>query len=589
MRAIPATGARRLTGLDALVGLALVTLTGAIYAASPNHVLGDSHYTLLVSTSLLEDRTFALDRFLRRPLDPAQYPNLGPHGVPSGFTSARGRVYHGYPPGTPILTLPFVAMFRAAGIRPASTNDVYDQRAEAFMQAVVSGLLMAVLSAVAYAGARAFLPVGASAALTLAATLGSPIWSTASRALGSQTWQVLLVTTVTTLLLWEERDGRRFPAWWMGTLLAWAFWVRPSAAPMIVGVAAFLALRDGPRRVLSFAAGGAPWAALFLWYSLHNLGTLVPDYYRGSYIRLRALGPGLAGTLVSPSRGLLVFCPVVAALVFLCFRHRRRLPSPRLAWLASSVIAAHVLIAGANVAWWGGHSYGPRLHTDLVPWFVVLATLTLAAVRAAPEPPAAKAWRAAVLGALAAWGIVLHGWGAVEAATVRWNYLPASVDERPQALWSWRDAQFLAGLPGAARRRRLAPVSPGARIAVGASPQGDPYVVDGWWASSEGTRWSCTRRAIIAVPGCRPPCRSLVLRLTAFAPPGKARQPVEARIDGAHALAFSVPADAWEEVVVPLPAELRAGDVRELSLSVPEAVAVGDQLLAIRVEWMELR
>lgn len=557
-------------------------MTGAVYAA-PRHDVVDSQYTLLLSTSLVEDRTFALDRFFRPPLDPIVYPGLQPYGLPSSFARIGGHLYNGLPPGTAILSAPFVATFRAIGLRPATLDDVYDRRAEARMQRIIAGLLMAVFVGVAYAGARAFLMPRSAALLALVAALGSPIWSTASRALWSHTWLVLLVTIVGTMLLWEERDGRRYPVWVMGTLLAWAFWVRPSAAPMIVGVGVFVLARDGVGRALTFAAGGIPWAVLFGWYSLAHFGTPVPEYYRGSFIRLGALGAGLAGTLVSPSRGLLVFCPVAAAVGFLTLRHRHRLPSPRLAALAAGVIVVHVLIAGASIVWWGGHSYGPRLHTDLVPWFVVLATLALAA---APAEDAVRS-RRAVLAVLSLWGIAIHGWGAVEVETSRWNYFPTGIDDHTDRLWSWREAQFLAGLPGGAARRRLPPVPRGTRLAIGASPEGDPFVVTGWAGSVEGARWSQAREAVIAVPRCLRPCRQAVLFLYGHPLAAGARQRVSARVNGVPAGDYTVRSEGWDEIAIPLERSDRR--VRELTLSLPDAVPVGDDALGIRVAWMELR
>src|SRR6185436_12328064 len=88
-----------------------------------------------------------------------------------------------------------------------------------------------------------------------------------------------------------------------------------------------------------------------------------------------------AGHLVSPSRGLITYVPVVVFVAYLVIRYRRTLPSVALTALgAANVVALVALMSGWRM-WWGGHSYGPRLLTECVPWLVLLAVMGVGAMR----------------------------------------------------------------------------------------------------------------------------------------------------------------------------------------------------------------
>src|SRR5262249_1505832 len=86
----------------------------------------------------------------------------------------------------------------------------------------------------------------------------------------------------------------------------------------------------------------------------------------------------LYGLLLSPSRGLLVFSPVILIPVYLIIRYWNVLPERELAVLAVVAIGMHLLILSSYSSWWAG-AYGPRLMLDVVPWFVLLAILGIRA------------------------------------------------------------------------------------------------------------------------------------------------------------------------------------------------------------------
>ena len=99
----------------------------------------------------------------------------------------------------------------------------------------------------------------------------------------------------------------------------------------------------------------------------------------------------LLGVLVSPGRGLLVYQPwLLLALAPLVPRLRRRpnvarSPEPR-GWVACcvAVIALYLILVSAWSCWWGGHCWGSRLASEVVPLGALPCLRPLTALGSAP-------------------------------------------------------------------------------------------------------------------------------------------------------------------------------------------------------------
>ena len=86
---------------------------------------------------------------------------------------------------------------------------------------------------------------------------------------------------------------------------------------------------------------------------------------------------GLLGTLMSPSRGLLVFSPWAIAAVlclpiaFCQLRLRTLLP-----WLLLTLVA-HALLISTFSVWFAGSCFGPRYWTEVIPLLAISLGLAL--------------------------------------------------------------------------------------------------------------------------------------------------------------------------------------------------------------------
>jgi hypothetical protein len=414
-----------------------------IFSASPVTVLLDSQFALLTTESLLKNHTPSLNRFEIPGLDPSVLParrGLQQPGMFYQLVRVCGRVLYAYPHGSSFLSLPFVAVLDALGISTLNNGRTYDLMREALLEKLLAALLMAVTASVFFEiGMHTPLPISWSAVLAIGGALGTQIWSSASRTLWSQTWEALLAT-FTVLLLLQGKAGRARPIW-LATVLAWMYFVRPTAAVAIVGVTLYLGLFYR-RKVVTYVIVLSAWMLIFVLYWMLVFGQVVPDYYRqGGLLELTRIAATLPAVLISPSRGLLVFVPTVPMVLYLVARYWKALDR-RLATLALGIIGSNLLLVASYPIWWGGWSYGPRLLTGTIPWFVLLAALGFRSL-------VADCWRSPIVGrlglALMLLAIAINGWGAVSGATVLWSK-EVGINARPELVWDWRHPQFLAGL-----------------------------------------------------------------------------------------------------------------------------------------------
>lgn len=344
-----------------------------------------------------------------------------------------------------------MAAARTFGITVVRTDGSYDRLAEKGLQRVIAALLMGGLVALFYAMARLLLPVRSSLAIASATGLSTQIWSTASRALWSHTFQILLVGAALWILLRSETNCRGRHPLWLATLVGWAWLVRPTAILAAAAISMAIGIRS-LRELAAFLSGCVAWGLLLVALSLSTTGEWLPSYYSGDRFELQGFEGRLLGLLVSPARGLLLYVPLTMVVLSGALFHARRLAPRSLATAAGLAVALHVGLVAVFPHWWGGSSYGPRLLTDAVPWFVLLGILVVHAhagwLEGRPEPHRSRI-RATTVGIAATFAIAgafLNGIGAISDEASHWNDSPIHVDLAPERLWDWSDPPFLRWL-----------------------------------------------------------------------------------------------------------------------------------------------
>jgi hypothetical protein len=435
-------GASRWPRGDAWIAAGLFVATLAIFTTSRVHQFADSYYAMLLSEHLLTRGSFALEEHFPLPLDPARYPGVsGPPGsYPYQLETVDSHVYYLFPVGSSILSIPFVAALRAAGVSTIRADGTYDRTGDKKIQALLASLLMAGLAAMFFATARLVLSTGWSLVTAVVGALGTQVWSTAALALWSDTWGIFLLGAVVWMLLAHEARGRPLHAPILATLVAFMYIVRPTYALVVIAVGAYLGFRR-PASVLPYGAVGLAWLAGFIGYSWIHFHRALPRYYVNAGLTFDRFWTPLAANLVSPGRGLFVYVPITLFAIWLVVRYRRTLPHPLLAAVAGAVAIAHLVVVSGFSPWFAGHSYGPRFMTGIVPWLFLLGILGVRAMLDSGPPLRRTLAAGAALGALS---IFMQHRGAHVPATWAWNQSPPIETHADEKVWSWRAPQFAA-------------------------------------------------------------------------------------------------------------------------------------------------
>ena len=440
---------RRLaTRADLATGALIFLSTTLLFVGSQVHQMADSKYSLLLSQNILRHGSFMLDNYAWPRQAPQTQIGYNSYGEIYQLEVVNGHLYYFFPPGSSLLSLPYVALLNACGISANNADGTYNYRGEVIIQASLAAVLMAGLAAIFFYTSRLLLPRRWSVLVALGGALGTQVWSTASRALWSDTWGIFLLGLVVLQLLADATERAPLKPVWLATLLAWLYFVRPTYAIPICAITIYLLIYKRTH-FARYTLTGAAWGALFVLYSLYHFGQPLPHYYSATRLRFTSFSTAFAGNLISPSRGLLVFVPVLLFVVYLLLRFAREQTHTRLVVLALSLTLAHLFVVAGFDPWYGGHSYGPRYTTGLVPWFVLLAILGLRAMlnwREFHPATGSLGWRAQLMcGAmLLCLSVLINARGAMSHATWRWNVRPANVDTHPERIWDWRDPQFLA-------------------------------------------------------------------------------------------------------------------------------------------------
>ncbi len=389
----------------------------------------DSQPTKFAACELARHGTLCLDRVI------ALTPALGQR--PAFAQAIDGHVRSAYP------VLPsLIAAAPAWVMGVLGLLDLDAPLAPTIVAKLTASLLVAVAVVLAFLIARRRISTTSAVLLAIGYGLGTNVWA-AGQTLGGHESVAVGLTGALLVLASPGPVATGWPAWSAMAMLAVAGAARPQIAPAVAILALGFLARSGFRRwwplsVLLVAGTVAVWFNL-QWFG-HPLGAVprleaLHATVHASSGTFNAPWRGAVGLLLSPSRGLLIFSPVV----LLCLPGVR--PALRegwrgpLLWCLAASICQFALYASYTV-WWGGHSYGPRYALDALPPLIPLAAA------GAPTLARHRLTRLIAVAALA-WSVLLAATGAFSYPAERWNTDPAEVDLHHERLWDWKDPQFV--------------------------------------------------------------------------------------------------------------------------------------------------
>jgi hypothetical protein len=468
----------------------------AFYLA-PVRTGGDSAYSVTTAFSLLHGQWG----------DVSDFTSIAPHHY-SLRLGANGRLFSLYPVGPSLFAMPVVVVaqslsadFAQALLLPGINIEI--EAITASFWCAIAAMIMFMLASEATES-----PLISVLAVFIFAFC-SPVFSTATRAL----WQhgPVVVCTVIVIYLLRLAVRRENVVPFVAVPIALAFICRPLAVTMVIITTAYVA-RYHRRQLMSFILIGAAIALVWMAYNWKVWGSVIPFYYLpGSFGQApqQSWFDRLFGSLISPSRGLLVFSPVFILSVIGPLLKLRSGIFDRFDGLCLSLVAAHILLNIFQPVWWAGHSIGSRYMTDVVPQLVYLMLPTLQTIENKKGPCSSVAML--VIFVLSGISLLINSWVVFSFAPNRWNATPTNIDalNARGRLWSWTDLQFLRGTDlqewnhpllralDAERKRRNDLNN--THVDLRLSENGD-FVTDENWSTPEPWgRWTTSRRATLSL------------------------------------------------------------------------------------------
>lgn len=409
--------------------LLLFLLTILIYSLNGNTLSsGDTIPARYLPLSLVRELDFDLDEF----------PFLYEPSLPYSLRSSSGHIISAYPPWVGVLALPVYLGPALLGVDPTSSlMEDLEKRAAMLITAVSVLVLFFALRRVTLEKTAWFIAV--------IYAFGTSSFSTSSQAL----WQhgpVQLFLALTIYCIVKGLEVPRFSAY-SGFALGCMVISRPLNLIVAFPVMVYIVHKHRDQ-LIGFILTGVPPLLLFIVYNTFYFGSPFTTGFGGAVVTPSAvisaqlslfttpLFAGIAGVLVSPSRGLFVYSPVfVFSMVGMIVAWRE----PKylyLRYLSCAPILLLITVSKWN-GWWGGECYGPRLLADVTPILCLLLYPVLDYCRGK------KAAEYAII-ALAALSIGMHAIGAGRdrnrfAGEETWagHY---EIRRHPERLWSWRDS-----------------------------------------------------------------------------------------------------------------------------------------------------
>ncbi len=372
------------------------------------------------------------------------------------FWQERGHVVSAYPIITPILVTPLYVIpyigIKLLGIPIDMSNGTFFLLVYA-MEKISAGVVAALSGVIFYLVLREMFDRKVSLIGLVIYALGTSTWTIASQGLWQHGISELLICLMLLIIARGLKKPRDAYFILLGLLSGLLVFNRPTNAPLLLPVAYYTIARGRPGGVARYGVALAAVAIPMFAYSFYFFGGPFGAY--SSYGPLFGLGMrnlvGLAGLLISPSRGLFIYTPI-ALLALPGVLYVKRLDDKFLRntlYLGALGVLGVVFIYTSFECWWGGGCYGPRFFTDLIPFIALGIVFTVNEVLNHDR----SGTRTLKLGAIAALLIAsvlvqMIGVYLYPVYGFQWGHGQTITVQDQSKLWDWQDTQIGESLDG---------------------------------------------------------------------------------------------------------------------------------------------
>lgn len=404
----------------------------SIYLLSPLAITTDSRFAIATSYSLIKEGNTDLD----------EYYNINQNHY--AIEKINGHIYTMYPIGTHLLATPFVFLF--SKMFPNFKNNLsynipFATRMELLIASFITALTAIFIYKITYILSQSN---KMSITSVFIFALATPAWSTASRVLWQHGPSMLMLAISLYLIILAKNNPKMIQ--FVSLPLFFSFFIRPTNF-ISVGLFSIYILIFYKKYFLKYIAWGMLIVIPITIWHLSLYHAILPNYFIRPCQTCKitpdsnlSLLSGLAGTLISPNRGLFIFSPVLLFSIYGAYLIiKKKLEPNRLPYFIVAIIILHWILISTFREWWGGFAFGPRYFTDVMPYFVYLllpATKKINQLKNSRQMIYLASFCFTLLVSVA-----IHYNGSFNIETWQWNFYDASVFH--QRVWNYSDLQFL--------------------------------------------------------------------------------------------------------------------------------------------------
>ena len=330
--------------------------------------------------SILEYNDLYMDHYMNYYGDPILWPGQ------VLFSQSHDHYLSYYPIVTPLLVTPIYVVpyagMKAVGVPVDMTSSAF--RALVMMMEKFSASIIAAAGCVImYMVARRLFRPDIALLTTLIYAFATETWAISSQGL----WQhgvseLFMLLSLLVVLMNEKKPAIRNYVF-LGILSALYVFNRPLDSILILPIIAYVVYpfrKDTIRSIACYVLSAAAISLPFIAYNLYFFDSVLGWYDSAAAgMSLSNLSVGLAGILVSPSRGLFVYTSIALLAIpgILYIRSVEDKRTRTLLYMSVIAVSLFLLAVGSYFEWWGGGCYGPRYLTDIVPFLAIFIGLFL--------------------------------------------------------------------------------------------------------------------------------------------------------------------------------------------------------------------
>lgn len=413
-----------------------------IYLANGRpHGSGDTITNTLMGFNLLENHRIDCDNFRGK---------FHHHANSYWFVDApNGQLVPYYPVGPAIVSFPlcigYWAFLKTSPGKIDVTSATFENQRQTF-EHLASSVIAAASVVLFFLSSRLLFNLRTSIITSIVFAFCTNIWTTSSQALWQHGSSNLMALGCFYSLLCANRSStdRTRKLWILSAGLCCGMLpsIRPSGVIFLLAFAAYCTTQF--KKDLWLFCFGLLSSIPTLAYNLNYSGSLLGGYkslINPTRFSLSHVVPSITGTLFSPNRGLLIFCPVIifawSGISHLAKNIRSLNQDNLLLFLFTVASFLHCSLFSIFNVWWGGHCYGPRYMTDGLPAFIFLINYFVVAVLSANSKKHTVAIIAFAV--LAFYSMFVQIVGAFGHGGAGWDSHPLNVDKYHKRLWDFKD------------------------------------------------------------------------------------------------------------------------------------------------------